>query len=89
MNSTAAALGLHTQNLNLQLQRLEADIGAQPLLRAPHRYAPMTPTPRGQSLLDDLDQPAVRELLHRYAGANARPKVGPYNRHRIQQAIPA
>jgi hypothetical protein len=86
MNSAAQALGLHTQNLNLQLQRLEADIGARLLQRAPHRYAPMTPTRRGQRLLDDLDQPAIRELLHRYAGANARPKIGPYKRRgRTQQ----
>lgn len=74
MNSAAQALGPHTQNLNLQLQRLETDIGAQLLHRAPHRYAPMALTPRGQRLLAGLYQPAVRDLLDRYADANARPK---------------
>ncbi|GFJ93499.1 LysR family transcriptional regulator [Phytohabitans rumicis] len=80
MNTAAAALGLHTQNLNLQIQRLETDIGGQLLQRAPHRYAPMVPTRRGQRLLDHLKQPAIRELLDRYADANARPKCGPYKR---------
>jgi DNA-binding transcriptional LysR family regulator len=80
MNTAAAALGLHTQNLNLQIQRLEADIGAPILQRAPHRYAPMAPTSRGQRLLDHLARPDIRELLHRYADANARPKCGPYRR---------
>ncbi|GIJ42799.1 hypothetical protein Vwe01_61240 [Micromonospora andamanensis] len=80
MNAAAVALGLHTQNLNLQIQRLETDIGAPILQRAPHRYAPMVPTRRGQRLLDHLAQSDIRELLDRYAGANARPKCGPYRR---------
>ena len=82
INSAAHTLGLHTQNLNLQLQRLEADIGTQLLQRAPHRYTPMAPTRRGRRLLTHLDQPAVRDLLDRYANANARPKIGPYKRRR-------
>lgn len=80
MNTAAATLGLHSQNLNLQIQRLEADIGAPILQRAPHRYAPMAPTHRGQRLLDHLARPDIRELLHRYSDANARPKCGPYRR---------
>jgi TniQ/Bacterial regulatory helix-turn-helix protein, lysR family len=80
MNTAAAALSLHTQNLNLQIQRLETDVGAPLLQRAPHRYAPMVPTRRGQRLLDHLTQPTIRELLDRYADANARPKCGPYKR---------
>jgi DNA-binding transcriptional LysR family regulator len=80
MNVAAAALGLHTQNLNLQIRRLETDIGAPILRRAQHRYAPMVPTRRGQRVLDHLAQPGIRELLTRYASANARPKCGPYRR---------
>jgi hypothetical protein len=80
INAAAAALGLHTQNLNLQIQRLETDIGAPILRRAPHRYASMAPTRRGQRLLDHLARPAIRQLLDRYADANARPKCGPYKR---------
>ncbi len=45
-----------------------------------HRYAPMVPTSRGQRLLDHLARPDIRELLRRYADANARPKCGPYRR---------
>ncbi len=78
MNSAAQALGLHMQNLNLQIQRLETDIGARLLHRAPHRYAPMVPTARGQRVLHHLAQPAVRELLGRHATANAHPTRGPY-----------
>lgn len=78
MNAAAAALGLHTQNLNLQIERLETDIGAPILQRAPHRYAPMAPTRRGQRLLDHLAKPDIHELLDSYAEANVRPKCGPY-----------
>jgi DNA-binding transcriptional LysR family regulator len=80
INAAAAALGLHTQNLNQQIQRLETDIGAPIVQRAAHRCAPMVATRRGQRLLDHLAQPAVRDLLGRYANANARPKCGPYKR---------
>jgi DNA-binding transcriptional LysR family regulator len=62
MNVAAAALGSHASNLALQLQRLEADIGAV-LLHRGHRYQPMTLTKRGQRLLEHLDQPEVRQLL--------------------------
>jgi hypothetical protein len=37
-------------------------------------------TRRGQRLLEHLAQPAIRDLLGRYANANARPKCGPYKR---------
>jgi hypothetical protein len=42
----------------------------------------MVATRRGQRLLDHLAQPAIRDLLGRYANANAnaRPKCGPYKR---------
>lgn len=78
MNTAAQAMRLHTQNLNRQIQRLETDIGTQLLHRAPHRYTPMVPTNQGRHLLQHLQQPAVRELLNRYANANAHPKCGPY-----------
>jgi SAM-dependent methyltransferase len=42
----------------------------------------MTATRRGPRLLAHLDQPALCELLDRYAHANARPKIGPYKRGR-------
>lgn len=77
MNAAAAALGLHTQNLNLQIQRLETDIGAAILKRAPHRYESMTATTRGKRLLIDLTRPDVAELLARYSPANAPPKRRP------------
>ena len=70
MNSAAQAMGLHLQNRNLQIQRLEADIGTPILQRAPHRYTPMVPTRRGQLLLGHLTQSAIRDLLDRYADAN-------------------
>jgi DNA-binding transcriptional LysR family regulator len=83
MNLAAQAMGLHTSNLHLQIQRLENDTGTHLLQRAPHRYAPMKPTNRGRRLLEQLDQPNVRELLNRYAQANARPKPGPYKANRL------
>jgi DNA-binding transcriptional LysR family regulator len=66
MNTAAQALGYHTSNLNLQIQRLEADIGAQ-LLHRGHRYQPMTPTEWGHRLLEHLGQLGVRQLLDQYA----------------------
>lgn len=86
MNSAAAVLGLHMQNLHLQLQRLETDLGARLLHRAPHRYAPMTPTRRGQRLIDDLNQPHIAELLDRYADTNARPKGLTHRRRKAAQS---
>lgn len=82
MNSAAQAMGLHTQNLILQLDRLETDVGAQLVHRAPHRYTPMLPTGDGRRLLNHLSKPEVRELLDRYAGAFTRPKCGPYKQNR-------
>jgi DNA-binding transcriptional MerR regulator len=64
VNAAAHALGLHHQNLLLQLDRLEADISATLIHRTNHRYQPMTLTERGRLL---LDQPTIRELLDRYA----------------------
>ena len=68
INTAAHALGYHTSNLNLnlQLQRLETDIGGA-LLHSGHRYLPMSPTERGHRLLEILDQSAVRHLLDHYA----------------------
>jgi len=71
MNSAAKAMGLHMQNLNLQIQRLERDVGTPLLQRAPHRYAPMAATKHGQRILDHLAQPYIRDLLDRYASSNA------------------
>jgi hypothetical protein len=62
INTAAAAHGHHAQNLNLQIQRLETDLGAQLLVRG-HRYQPIGPTPRGKRLLQQLRRPAVRQLL--------------------------
>lgn len=69
MNTAAQGLDVHTSNLNLQIQRLETDLGKK-LLNRGHRYQPMTPTKHGQRLLDQLDQPNVRELLDRFAANN-------------------
>jgi hypothetical protein len=69
INAAATALGLFQQNLFLQLDRLEADIGATLIHRTPHRYQPMTLTPRGRRLLDHLDLPEARRLLDQYAVA--------------------
>jgi hypothetical protein len=53
--TAATALGLFHQNLFLQLDRFEADIGAALIHRTNHRYQPMTLTERGQQLLDHLN----------------------------------
>jgi hypothetical protein len=89
LNSAAQAMKLHTQNLTLQLQRLEADIGAPLLHRAAHRHTQMTLTPRGRRLLDQLGRPGIRELLSRYAEANARPKGLTYKRNRNSSTAPS
>jgi hypothetical protein len=75
VNTAAAALGLHQQNLILQLDRLEADIGAALIHRTSHRYQPMTLTERGRLLLDQLDQPNIRGLLDRYAASLSFPPI--------------
>lgn len=64
--NAAAALGLFQQNLFLQLDRLEADIGTALIHRTRHRYQPMTLTARGRRLLRHLNQPAVRQLLDQH-----------------------
>jgi hypothetical protein len=69
INAAANALGLYHQNLFLQLDRLEADIGAALIDRTDNRYRAMTPTSAGRRLLDQLRQPNVRQLLDRYAPA--------------------
>ncbi|MEU5961961.1 LysR family transcriptional regulator [Micromonospora parva] len=70
MNTAAATLGYHTQNLNLQIQRLGADLGGRLLIRG-HRYQPVTPTERGRRLLDQLSRPDVRELIEEFAPPHA------------------
>lgn len=77
MNTAAAALGHHMQNRNLQIQRMEADLGTQLLIRG-NRYQPIAPTPRGQRLLVQLRRPDVRELLDQHAPPGAHQKRGPY-----------
>jgi DNA-binding transcriptional LysR family regulator len=79
INTVAATLGHHMQNLNLQIQRLEADPSAQLLLRG-NRHQPITPTRPGQRLLDHLQRPDVRALLDQYAPPSAHQKRGPYKR---------
>jgi hypothetical protein len=79
MNTAAAALGHHMQNLNLQIRRLEADLGTQLLVRG-NRYQPITPTRSGQRLLDHLQQPDVRALLDKYAPPGAHQTRRPYKR---------
>jgi len=72
INAAATALGLFQQNLFLQLDRLEADIGTALIHRTRHRYHPMTLTADGRRLLDHLDRPDIRQLLHQQHGT-ARP----------------
>ncbi|MEV0133681.1 TniQ family protein [Dactylosporangium sp. NPDC050688] len=67
VNAAAQVLGLHHQNLLLQLDRLETDVGAPLINRTSNRYQPITTTPRGKHLLQQLEQPTVRQLLDRYA----------------------
>lgn len=85
MNSAAQAMGLHTQNLNLQIRRLETDISAPLLQRAPHRYRPMVPTKRGRKLLEQLGRPNVRQLLHLYTDVNAHTKAGHDETSRVKR----
>jgi DNA-binding transcriptional LysR family regulator len=68
MNVAATALGSHASNLALQLQLLEADIGAPLLQRSGHRHQPMTLTDHGRRLLEQLHQPEVRQLLEHHTG---------------------
>jgi DNA-binding transcriptional LysR family regulator len=84
-NGGCSPKDLHTQNLTLQLDRLETDLGAQLVHRAPHRYEPMVPAADGKRLLKQLSKPDVRELLDRYADAFTRPKCGPYKQNRSRQ----
>jgi hypothetical protein len=86
MNTAAQRLDLHTSNLNLQIRRLETDLGKQ-LVNRGHRYQPMTPTKHGQRLLDQLDQPNVRELLDRFAGKQPTKSRG--LEETVQPAIPS
>lgn len=58
------------QNLNLQIQRLEADLGG-PLLVRWHRYQAIAPTPLGRRVLDQLRQPDVRAPLDEHAPPGA------------------
>jgi hypothetical protein len=77
-----------------RLQRLEQVPAVHPDPVAGHERTgcrppplrPDDPTRRGQRLLAHLDQPAIRELLLRYAHANARPKIGPYKRRRKSES---
>jgi DNA-binding transcriptional LysR family regulator len=66
VNTVAQALALHLSNLNLQLQRLETDIGGT-LLHGATNHRPMRLTERGHQLLALLDEPSVRRLLNQYA----------------------
>ncbi len=66
VNTAATALGLFQQNLFLQLDRLEADVGTALIHRTGHRYQPMTLTARGRRLLRHLNQPAARQLLDQH-----------------------
>ena len=70
IKNAAASLGHHHQNLNRQIRRLEADVGAQ-LLVPGHRYQPHTTTPLGRRVLDQLQHPEVRELLDTHAPPRA------------------
>ncbi|WP_412738497.1 helix-turn-helix domain-containing protein [Krasilnikovia sp. MM14-A1259] len=84
INTAAAALGHHPQNLTLQIQRLEADLGT-PLLIRGHHYQAITLTRRGQQLLNHLHRPDVRELLDHYAPPDAHQTRRPYKRRRPRQ----
>jgi Bacterial regulatory helix-turn-helix protein, lysR family len=75
VNTAATMLGLFHQNLFLQLDRLEADIGADLIHRTSHRYQPMALTDRGRLLLEQLDQPNIRQLLDRYAKPAPQPRT--------------
>ncbi|WP_460755137.1 TniQ family protein [Myceligenerans cantabricum] len=79
----AATLGHHHQNLNRQIRRLEADLGA-PLLVPGHRYKPQTTTPLGQRVLEQLLRLEVRALLDTHAPPGAHQHREPLNR-RSQQ----
>jgi DNA-binding transcriptional LysR family regulator len=66
LNAAASHTGVHLSALVTQLQRLEADIGAQLF----HRGTPSQPTrltERGAALLDALSQRHIQTLLHEQA----------------------
>ncbi|MEU4360345.1 TniQ family protein [Promicromonospora sp. NPDC023987] len=71
INLAAAVLGHHTSNLNLQIQRLETDMGGPLLVRGTNRYHPIAPTALGRRVLNQLRQPEVRALLDEHAAPGA------------------
>ncbi|MFJ3408288.1 TniQ family protein [Promicromonospora sp. NPDC090134] len=81
ISRAAASLGHHHQNLNRQIRRLEADLGA-PLLIRGHRYQPLTTTPLGRRVLNHLQLPEVRTLLDTHAPPGAHQHREPYRRNR-------
>ena len=66
LNTAASHLSIHISALVLQIQRLEADIGA-PLLHRATPIRPMRPTNRGAALLEALTKPHVKALLDQHA----------------------
>lgn len=60
--SAAAYLGVSQRTLTVQFQRLEHDIGAPLYHRAAHGH-PQCPTPRGHTLLRDLAQDRIHQLM--------------------------
>lgn len=80
ISRAAASLGHHHQNLNRQIRRLETDLGA-PLLVRGHRYQPLTTTPLGRRILDQLQRPEVRTLLDTRAPPGAHQHREPYRRN--------
>ncbi|TQJ23757.1 regulatory helix-turn-helix LysR family protein [Micromonospora sp. A202] len=74
VNAAAHALGLHYQNLFLQIDQLESGIDGDGclIIRTNSRYRGMQLTPRGQRLLDHLAEPLVQQILDRYAPVEVR-----------------
>ncbi|MEV6673932.1 TniQ family protein [Streptomyces sp. NPDC051162] len=64
---TAHYLGVAPGRLAMQFGRLEEAIGAE-LFHRSVRHEPQRPTARGTSLLNDLDNPHIRQLMHNALG---------------------
>jgi DNA-binding transcriptional LysR family regulator len=85
LNTAAAHLSVHNSVLVLQIQRLEADIGA-PLLHRAALAQPMHPTERGTALLEALTEPHLKALLDQHA--KPLPGWKPDDRRRTTPAAP-
>ncbi|MEU4491621.1 TniQ family protein [Streptomyces purpurascens] len=72
LQATAEYLGFLPGRLATQFGRLEEAVGEE-LFHRSVRHAPQRPTSRGRSLLQDLNDPDVQQLMHEALGSQIEP----------------